>query len=249
MLLERKREQLIEAGINKVQISLDNVGKKHDQFRNQQGLFAAIERAVEELQREEVKINIATTLTTANYRNLTDLLQFCREHEIFRWKIMKYIPQRRHDILQLSPKMYAQAVQELLQYKQELDISPEIIVAREFDQIKIPSDYNDMQCFGGRSFFSLKPDGKITPCSYLDDLVCGNILQDSVEQIWNSPVMLDFTKDSYDSQCGYAEKCRGGCKAVSYRLGMPAACDPYCWIKGDLRQEQKRKRRHLPTVT
>ncbi len=249
LLLERKREQLLEAGINKVQISLDDVTEKHDQFRDCPGLFAAIERAVTALQQDDVKINIATTLTTANYQHLNELLQFCRQHKIFRWKIMKYIPQRRQDQLLLPRQEYARAVNELLQFKQERDISPEIIVAREFDQIKVPSDYNDMQCFGGRSFFSLKPNGKVTPCSYLDDLVCGNILQDSVEQIWNSPVMLDITRDSYDGQCGYAEKCRGGCKAVSYRLGTPAACDPYCWVKGERGDfGPEREKLHLPLL-
>jgi len=103
-------------------------------------------------------------------------------------------------------------------------------VAREFNLIKDKKDYNDMQCFGGKSFFSLKANGDVTPCSYIDDLICGNILKDRIKDIWNSAKMIEFSRDCYDKECKFADKCRGGCKAVSYHLNKRISCDPYCWL-------------------
>jgi radical SAM protein with 4Fe4S-binding SPASM domain len=142
---------------------------------------------------------------------------------------MKYIPSGKDDSLMPSNADYTHAGFYLLSQKAKQDILPEIIVAREFDEIQTPADYNDMQCFGGKSFLSLKPNGNITPCSDIDDMVCGNIIRDSVESIWNSKKMLDFSEDFYNPYCPHAYKCAGGCKAVSRKIHGEISCDDYCW--------------------
>ncbi|MBU4502150.1 MAG: radical SAM protein [Nanoarchaeota archaeon] len=231
LIVKKNIENMLERNIDKIQISLDNIGEKHDKFRNFEGLFEIVKGSISELNKNGIKINIATTLTKDNYNDLEQILDFCRDNDIFRWKIMKYIPDSCSDKLLLSKEDYKEAVLRLLDYKEECDISPEIIVAREFDMIKVPCDYNDMQCFGGKSFLSLKPNGDVTPCSYTYDIVCGNITEDSVEDIWNSEKMLEFSKDYYDCECQYADKCKGGCKAVSHFMKKEFDCDPYCWVK------------------
>lgn len=231
ILILENIEKIIDKNIKKLQISLDNIGEKHDTIRNYKGLFKIVAESVKELRKNNIKINIATTLTKANHKDLEQILEFCRENKVYRWKIIKYIPKDRNDKLLLSKKEYKHAVLLLSNYKKEGDISPEIIVAREFDFIKIPLDYNDMQCFGGKSFLSLKPNGNITPCSYMNNIICGNITTERIEKIWNSKKMIEFSKDYYDSGCAYAEKCKGGCKASSYFMNKTFACDPYCWVK------------------
>jgi radical SAM protein with 4Fe4S-binding SPASM domain len=87
-----------------------------------------------------------------------------------------------------------------------------------------------MQCFGGKSFLSLKPNGDITPCSYLNDYFCGNINEQSLSEIWGSLSMLCFSVEILKESCEHAEKCRGGCKAISRVFNRSDKCDPYCWV-------------------
>ncbi|MEK6864815.1 MAG: radical SAM protein [Nanoarchaeota archaeon] len=231
ILVMQNLEKMAESGVSKIQVSLDNVGEKHDAIRNYHGMFGIVENAVRELNRNNIRINIATTLTTANHNDLKAILDFCAGNDIERWKIMKYIPKSSKDPLLLPKEEYRKAVLELLGYKEQSK-EPEIIIAREFDLIHEPSDYNDMQCFGGKSFFSLKPNGDVTPCSYITDIVCGNITRDSLESIWNSEKMIAFSRDYYDTNCSICGKCKGGCKAISYFMEKEIKCDPYCWVKG-----------------
>ncbi len=250
LLIKRNLNKLLEYNVKKIQISLDNIGTNHDVFRNKKGLFGIVDEAIDLLNKNNIKINIATTLTTKNYENVKEMWDYCIEKEVFRWKIMKYIPKNANDPLMLNPRLYNNVVNELLEYKELRNSSPELIVAREFDKIHQNTDYNDMQCFGGKSFLSLKPNGNITPCSYIDDIVCGNILKDDINEIWNSKEMLDFTKECYDTSCLFSTNCKGGCKAVSYftkrnnsqeiktNLEITKSqrqdindCDPYCQMK------------------
>jgi radical SAM protein with 4Fe4S-binding SPASM domain len=130
-----------------------------------------------------------------------------------------------------SKNQYKKVVNFLCELKETCKEWPEVIIAREFNTIKTPSDYNDMKCFGGKSFFSMKPNGNVTPCSYIDDIICGNVTKQSIAEIWNSKKMLDFSKDFCPKTCQYAETCRGGCKAVSYLLENEISCDPYCFVE------------------
>jgi radical SAM protein with 4Fe4S-binding SPASM domain len=230
IMVRERINEIAERGIDKVQVSIDGLKASHDTLRNMPGLFTIAEEAIDELQDKGIKVNIATTLTKANHSHLYELLGFCREKGAYRWKVMKYIPKNPEDPLLLSKQEYRDSVTKLLKFKQECDKSPEIIIAREFDLIHMPRDYNDMECFGGKSFFSLKPDGTVTPCSYITDIVCGNITKESIDTIWSSRKMLEFSRDYHD-ECVHSEKCRGGCKAISYFLNKSYGCDPYCWAK------------------
>ncbi|MBU1198947.1 MAG: radical SAM protein [Nanoarchaeota archaeon] len=231
LLVLEKLGELIQHNVKKLQISLDNVGAKHDEFRKHKGLFKIVEQSVMKLNKNSVSINIATTLTSKNQYDLKAVLDFCEEHKIAKWKVMKYIPKDSADPLLLKKEEYKQIITNLLDYKENNRTQTEIIVAREFDLIKVPSDYNDMQCFGGKSFVSMKPNGDITPCSYIDDLVVGNIIEDRIEEIWNNPVLINFSQDYHNPSCIYAQKCRGGCKAITYKLNKQSRCDLYCWVK------------------
>jgi AdoMet-dependent heme synthase len=230
LLIQKNMQNLEKHKIDKIQISLDNIKNKHDDFRNYSGLFEIVEKSIKELNKNNVKINIATTLTAYNHNDLQNIFGFCIENKISKWKIMKYIPQNNSDELMLSKENYKNAVFSLLTYGEKIEV-PEIIVAREFDLIQKEKDYNDMQCFGGKSFLSLKPDGSITPCSYIDNIICGNIFEEKIEKIWNSEKMIDFAKDCFDASCKYSKNCKGGCKAVMYKLENKIQCDGYCWIK------------------
>jgi radical SAM protein with 4Fe4S-binding SPASM domain len=240
-------ESILRHKVEKIQISLDGIEYKSEAMRNYKGLFNIVEQAVKELSRNKIKINIATTLTSANKDELEKILEFCKENQVSRWKIMKYMPDKHGDRLLLSKEDYKLATQKLLAYKKEQKSNPEIIVAREFNLIRQPVDYNDMQCFGGKSFASMKPNGDITPCSYLytaeyGNFVCGNIKMNNIGDIWNSEKMVRFSKDYENPACSYTDKCRGGCKAIGYRFSsLGPRCDPYCWVMNDKDEKAKRK--------
>ncbi len=84
----------------------------------------------------------------------------------------------------------------------------------------------------GKSSLCVRPDGTITPCSYLD-LPVGNVLKDDLESIWESPTLTILRRRTADSTCAacrHWDLCRGGCPASAYAAtGDACAADPSCW--------------------
>jgi radical SAM protein with 4Fe4S-binding SPASM domain len=74
-------------------------------------------------------------------------------------------------------------------------------------------------CLAGIAFFTVDPWGRARPCNHAS-LLCGNLLQQSVEEIWHSPNMAKW-RALYSAQCESCEAfaaCRGGCRAQALVL-------------------------------
>jgi radical SAM protein with 4Fe4S-binding SPASM domain len=80
-------------------------------------------------------------------------------------------------------------------------------------------------CLAGIAFFTVDPWGQARPCNHAS-LVCGSLVQQSVETIWHSPVMGRW-RALYAAQCescaAFAD-CRGGCRAQA--LAYDQEADP-----------------------
>ena len=87
-------------------------------------------------------------------------------------------------------------------------------------------------CSAGINGISIRNDGTVTPCTLLY-ISCGNILNESLEEILNNDIMQKIKKRELSGKCGgckYKMIC-GGCRACAYQLsGNPLAEDPECFI-------------------
>ncbi len=108
-------------------------------------------------------------------------------------------------------------------------------------------------CGAGRAYMALQPDGKITPCVFMPDLVIGNIKKDgeikieNLLDVWdNSEVInrLRMRRDyasNYGCKGKYASVC-GGCAARAYAYyGDVLAPDPGCILNKEILQKEKIK--------
>jgi radical SAM protein with 4Fe4S-binding SPASM domain len=78
-------------------------------------------------------------------------------------------------------------------------------------------------CLAGIAFFTVDPWGRARPCNHAS-LLCGNLLQQSVEAIWHSPTMARW-RALYSAQCescAALATCRGGCRAQALALDQEA---------------------------
>ncbi len=94
----------------------------------------------------------------------------------------------------------------------------------------------DYRCPAGTAKISIMPDGSVYPCYLLfrfNEFKLGNIFEDSLKDILNSPVLEFFKRYRGNicpkKQCKLHSRCHGGCPAISYifykRLDRP---DPRC---------------------
>jgi len=79
-------------------------------------------------------------------------------------------------------------------------------------------------CGVGTTACAIRPNGDVVLCPVLssDEFVAGNVIEDSLENIWmNSKVFSplrshDANGISQCSKCSYKDYCLGGCKAKAY---------------------------------
>jgi len=90
-------------------------------------------------------------------------------------------------------------------------------------------------CLAGLSVIFVGHQGDVFPCGYLP-VNCGNILQTSLEDIWNSNQDLANMRDTakLTGKCGICEyrKVCGGCRARAYSVkGDYMGEEPFCGYK------------------
>jgi radical SAM protein with 4Fe4S-binding SPASM domain len=73
-------------------------------------------------------------------------------------------------------------------------------------------------CSGGNFVFTVKVDGSVQPCPFIDNMPLGNIGQDSIWKIFRSRFrnkeLVEFKSTPEECRgCSYESVCGGGCKA------------------------------------
>ena len=76
-------------------------------------------------------------------------------------------------------------------------------------------------CRAGTAQATVDPEGNVRPCNYAP-VQCGNLLIQSLEEIWQSAVMEEWRRMVPDEclKCLDFEKCRGGCRAAAMMQGL-----------------------------
>jgi radical SAM protein with 4Fe4S-binding SPASM domain len=76
-------------------------------------------------------------------------------------------------------------------------------------------------CLAGVAYCTVDPWGNVRPCNHAS-LICGNLLEQSIEEIWNSEAMKHW-RGLIPTECETClefPRCHGGCRAVAMELGI-----------------------------
>lgn len=97
-------------------------------------------------------------------------------------------------------------------------------------------DIKPIGCVAGKTSLTVLSDGEVVPCVCLSDrsVSCGNVHSDSLETIWNSPVLSYYRGEKpidVCSDCNDFDLCRGGCRTLALLLsGRLDHTDPICGL-------------------
>ncbi|HID95326.1 MAG TPA: radical SAM protein [Candidatus Latescibacteria bacterium] len=258
LITEEVARRLKEAGINYVEVSVDSAeGAKHDSFRGVPGYWRKTIQGIRNCVKAGLPVGFAPTVSRFNYAELDDLYELAcelgaerfypfnfiptgRAKQISKWdiscwereevlkKLHGYMLEERISVMSTMPQ-FARAC---IQYAPKGPLptshySTGIGVAAVYASRYIGG------CGAGRAYCALQPNGKITPCVFIGDLVVGDIRQRSFRDIWlNSEIFAvlrdrDNLKDNCHS-CDFRDFC-GGCRARAYGyFGDITAPDPGC---------------------
>jgi len=242
-------KKLKEAGIATVSISLDsNIPAQHDEFRGVAGAWEKAVEACKALRKNNVLVQINTTLTQQNYNQIDDIMSLAESIGVENFHLFFLVPTGRGiKLTDISPEKYEEMITKTFAKtaKHKLNVRPSC--APQF--MRIAKDMGlDMRqwirgCIAGLYYCRIYPNGDVTPCPYLP-IKLGNIREQNFKEIWfNSKVFKDLREpNSLKGKCGtceYKSLC-GGCRARAY--GLSNDFIDYC---GDLHEPTEIKNDYL----
>ena len=232
LITKEKAKEMKEAGVQFVQISLDGMdAKTHDEFRGVKGAFDKTVQGIKNAVAEGFFVEISTTVTRYNYKQLPDIIQFGEDLGANWFMAYNFIPTGRgKEIFEmdLSPGEREEALKMLwgeLRKGRKINVlstAPQFarvalqheegesqkIVPTHFYNPKLAGQLVDLAefiggCGAGRFYVSMRANGDLQPCVFFP-LKVGNILEDDFEELWKKNEVLSNirNKDILEGFCG-----------------------------------------------
>ncbi len=246
LLTEEKLQELIDAGLNYIQVSLDGIEKYHDFIRGK----GTYKKTIEKLKliskySDKIKLHISSVVSSINIDGMEELVHQILDVEQIKVQIFgfkRFVPSNE---LKESGALGKDGLKELYdkleklnrKYKDKATIVSDMPMKNIFQEKRVYEimdkyNLNCVGCSAGINGISIRNDGTVTPCTLLY-ISCGNILKESLEDILNNDIMKKIKNREVSGKCGNCKHkmiC-GGCRACAYQLsGNPLGEDPECFI-------------------
>jgi AdoMet-dependent heme synthase len=241
--------KLKAAGIATVSISLDShIPTQHDEFRGVVGSWEKAVEACKALRKNNVLVQVNTTLTQQNYSQIDDIMSLAEKIGVENFHLFFLVPTGRGAKLSdISPQKYEDMITNTFAKvaKHKLNVRPSC--APQFMRIAKGMGLDMRQwvrgCLAGLYYCRIYPNGDVTPCPYLP-IKLGNVREKTFKEIWfNSDIFKALrTPNALKGKCGacdYRQLC-GGCRARAY--GLSSDFIEYC---GDLHVPAEQKKDYL----
>lgn len=244
-LTEKNCTRLKELGCDFYQLSLDGLEKTHDWFRKP-GSFNKTLEVIPIIQNTGIDVNIMSTISGINKDELLDLIDCVVENNVDTFSFSRYCPGEKNEDNGLDPFEYRDLLksckkkfkeyenQEVTTYFDKKDHLWTLLDFEEKDFVipdNIDSDLIYSGCNCGNAHLTILPSGDIYACRRVKDSKVGNVLEDSIIDVWLGKMeeYREFTNFEKCNKCELLAWCRG-CPAVSSasEKGFYAE-DPQCW--------------------
>lgn len=228
--------------LNDLDVSFDSPFEaEHNENRGAK-IYSQALRALALARRDGLPHSIVMCGMSWNFdiQHLEALLELGREYDAnVRINPLKPV-EPQHMAIALSPEQYYAGFEYLLSHTSPVDLGEPPLAA-----LSRLEGAHGCPC-GAFSFriHSITPDGQVpvSPCVYLHDYKAGDLVQDNLRDIVQSPSFATFRRRNAHPElipgcagCSLLETCRGGCPSRSYlhhlhETGQRSlfAADPYC---------------------
>jgi len=251
LLDETVAGKLVEAGIQRVSLSLDGATREtHDSFRQVDGSYTSVIEAAGVATKVGMPFQINSTVTRLNLDELPAMLDRAIELGAVAYHVFLLVPTGRGTELkdqEIAPAEYETTLNWLYDQRERVPIQLKATCAPHYYRIlrqRAAREGKDVDfqtygldavtrgCLGGIAFCFISHTGRLSPCGYLE-VDCGNVRTDGFRAAWfGSPIFKDLRDPSkLEGKCGacdYRDVC-GGCRARAYaKTGNYLAEEPDC---------------------
>lgn len=225
ILLEQHLDRILKSNLKQINISLDDIGQKHDQIRQFRGSFQKITDNIKKLKNRQGRnkkiININCIIIPDNYEHLFDLALYLRDNEInidvLAFQHMYF--SRNGNKPRINLAVLKSEIEKLKNLKAKFDI---LLIPR----IK-SEDLDSYYLIGEKSVFknncnipwlglNILPNLKVAPggASLGCNRIVGDLNRQNLKEIWNGELMKKFRRNIIKN--GLPEICSRCCLRQYY---------------------------------
>jgi len=238
--------RLANIGVGYVEVSLDSARPEvHDSFRGLPGAWKRTVEGISNSTKAGIFTVMATTVTRLNLEDVPALIDLSKKLGVSRFAHFNFIPTGRgKEIinLDLSPPQREELLKLLYEKSQTSGIEV-LSSAPQFARVVFQQSCGGSiapthfyvgknrnwglkalaefigGCGAGRLYCAIQPNGDVTPCVFIPQLIVGNIREKTFSEIWHTTkIFKDFqVRTNLKGSCAKCEynKICGGCRARS----------------------------------
>jgi radical SAM protein with 4Fe4S-binding SPASM domain len=214
------------------QVSIDGFGKVHDSVRGINGTFTKAVKTLKLAKKElkNAKIAVVFTLMKRNASEVEKVLKLAIQLDVDIFALVLLYPVTRcSDVEDVTPEEKYKIFQNLYNiYKKNKGtklkigiLAPPAIIPKSLKN----SEYGCGYICTFPSILGIDANGNVAPCDGLlnyKEFILGNIRKNSLEELWNKPLMKRLRKLKPSDirgvcrSCRYRSFCMGGCRARAF---------------------------------
>ena len=201
--------KLKNAGLDAAIVTLiSNTAEIHDEFTGVKGSWAKTKSGILNLKNAGINTYTFTSIHQYNYTQFSNIYNYVTEelgvHSLF----YQYVPQCKNDPLSIDIHIWNKIKHWVLYDKNNYHMK----YIRDFYML------SGNACSGGNYVLTVKADGSVQPCPFIDNLSLGNIRNEDIWTIYRNRYkntrLKEFKSTPEDcKECTYKSVCGGGCKA------------------------------------
>ena len=194
----------------------------HDALTGSPGSWAAAVQGLRRMTEAGIAVFTFTPVLRHNVGDVPEIYAFARDRLGASPLFYQYIPVSRDDELSVRPEEWREAKRWIL------DRSPD-----HWDFVRRFYRLTGNSCSGGNFVLTVKADGSVQPCPFVDDVPMGDIHRQDIWTIYRrrfrSPLLREFkTLPAECRRCSLRSVCGGGCRASARWFGGYGRRDPKC---------------------
>ena len=244
LLTEQLLDEMIEAGLNYIQVSLDGVKETHDYMRGD----GCYERVIDKLMlisNKNIKLHVSCCVSMLNIDQMYDFVDDLINNKKVKIDMLgfkRFIPKNQMaGKYNLGENGLKKLYENYVKIKKDFGTKTQIVV--DFpqknvfcaDKVLETMKKYELSCAGCSAATGgpcIRADGEVSPCSLLY-VHSGNIFMQTLDEIYKDDTFVNICSRKLSGKCGectYKMIC-GGCRAAALALnGDYLSEDSECFI-------------------
>lgn len=233
MLLDTlKLQQLINAGLKTIAISLDGFEAEHNWMRGNDNSFRRAVNAIKALTKSSITWDVITCVNARNFSSLSEFKDFLLGLGVTHWRLFTVFPMGRaanNTELQLTSEQFRLLMKFIREERGKGDIRVSYSCEGYLGDYELRVRDYPFFCGAGINTASVRYDGAISGClSIRSKFDQGNIYNDNFMDVWNNRFGIfrnrKWMKQGTCSNCTMWNLCRGGAMHLRKEDGEMLAC-------------------------